>query len=40
MLYFSTEYTYPLYIKASMERKYITVCVLFVLFGTPVKGNI
>ncbi|XP_076087641.1 interferon alpha-inducible protein 27-like protein 1 [Mytilus galloprovincialis] len=22
-----------------MERKYITVCVLFVLFGTPVKGG-
>lgn len=30
----------PLYNKSTMEQKYITVCVLFVLFCSPVQGNI
>lgn len=30
----------PLYIKATMEHRYITLCVLCVLLGSPVKGNV
>ncbi|XP_052080558.1 interferon alpha-inducible protein 27-like protein 2B [Mytilus californianus] len=40
LLFFSIEYIQrPLYIKPTMEQKYITVCVLFVLFVTPVQGD-